>query len=99
MRRKSRFPVILVLAALALSARYISSQVRARVDLVVVPVNVRDANGQLVTGLTKLDFVVTEDGKVQPIQYFSADPIPLSAAIIIDDGIGGIALKRLVPIR
>jgi VWFA-related protein len=98
MRRKSRFPVILVLAALAVSAGYVWSQVRARVDLVVVPVNVRDTNGQLVTGLTKDDFAVTEDGKPQPISYFSADPIPLSAAIVIDDGIGGIALKRLVPI-
>jgi len=80
------------------SAGYVWSQVRARVDLVVVPVNVRDANGQLVTGLTKDDFTVTEDGRPQPISYFSVDPVPLSAAIIIDDGMGGIALKRLVPI-
>lgn len=98
MRQKSRFPVVLALAALVVSAGYVWSQVRARVDLVVVPVNVRDANGQLVTGLTKDDFAVTEDGKPQPISYFSADPIPVSAAIIIDDGMGGIALKRLVPI-
>jgi len=98
MRRKSHLRAVLALAGLLISAGYVWSQVRARVDLVVVPVNVRDGKGQLVTGLTKDDFVVTEDRRPQQVSYFSVDPIPLSAAIIIDDGIGGIALKRLVPI-
>ena len=88
----------MALAGLLLSAGYVLSQVRARVDLVVVPVNVRDTAGQLVTGLTREDFVVTEDGKPQPISYFSIDPVPLSAAIIIDDGMGGNALKRVVSV-
>jgi VWFA-related protein len=96
MRRKSNIRLVLAIAGLLVSAGYVWSQVKARVDLVVVPVNVRDANGQLVTGLTKDDFVVTEDNKPQAISYFSIDPIPLSAAIIIDDGMGGIALKRVV---
>jgi VWFA-related protein len=90
--------MVLALAGFLVSADYVWSQVRARVDLVVVPLNVRDSNGALVTGLTKENFTVTEDGKSHPISYFSIDPIPLSAAIVIDDGMGGIALKRLVPI-
>jgi VWFA-related protein len=98
MRRKSKLPVVLALAGLLVSAGYVWSQVRASVPLVVVPTNVRDSGGELVTGLTKDDFIVTEDGKSQSISYFSVDPIPLSAAIVIDDGMGGIALKRLVPI-
>src|SRR5207253_339356 len=44
------------------------------------------------------DFIVTEDGRQQPLTYFSADPVRLSAAIIIDDGMGGDALHRLAPI-
>jgi VWFA-related protein len=96
MKRKTNIRLVLALSGLLVSAGYVLSQVKARVDLVVVPVNVRDGNGQLVTGLTKDDFVVTEDNKPQAISYFSIDPIPLSAAIIIDDGMGGIALKRVV---
>jgi VWFA-related protein len=98
MRRNSQLSIALVLTGLLFSAGYLWSQVRARVDLVVVPLSVRDSDGALVTGLTKENFTVTEDGKPQPISYFSIDPIPLSAAIVIDDGMGGTALKRLVPI-
>lgn len=98
MRRKSHLRAVLALAGLLISASYVWSQVRARVDLVVVSVNVRDGKGNLVTGLTKTDFLVAEDRKPQAISYFSVDPIPLSAAIVIDDGIGGTALKRLVPL-
>src|SRR6185503_417404 len=98
MKRKSHLQILLAVAGLLVCAGYVWSQVRANVPLVVVPTNVRDSSGGLVTGLTRDDFVVTEDGKPQPLSYFSVDPIPLSAAIIIDDGMGGIALKRLVPI-
>src|SRR5262245_16470343 len=73
-------------------------QIRARVDLVVVPVSVRDSNGKLVAGLKAQDFVVVEDGKVQSISNFSADPQPLSAAIVIDDGMDGLSLRRLSPL-
>jgi VWFA-related protein len=71
-------------------------QFRARVDLVVVPVSVRDNNGFLVTALGRDDFQVFEDGKPQTITNFSIDPQPLSAAIVIDDGISVGALKRVI---
>src|SRR5574339_715496 len=73
---------------------------RARVDLVVVPVSVRDNNGSLVTNLEPEDFTVLEDGKPQRITNFSMDAQPLSAAIVIDDGVAGPALGqvfKLVP--
>ncbi len=72
-------------------------QVRTRVDLVVVPTSVRE-DGKLVPGLTQKDFSIFEDGQPQTISNFSADPQPLSAAIVIDTGMGGISLKRLVPL-
>jgi len=71
---------------------------RTRVDLVVVPVSVRDGSGKLVTHLTKEDFTILEDGGPQKISNFSDDPQPLSAAIIIDTGMGGNAMRRLVPL-
>jgi VWFA-related protein len=72
-------------------------RVRTNVDLVVVPVSVRDGD-RLVYGLTKEDFTVLEDNVPQTISNFSADPQPLSAAIVLDTGMGGIALRRLVPL-
>jgi len=90
--------LILVVAAMLAVAGVASSQFKGGVELVVVPVNVRDSEGKLVTGLTKEDFKVTEDGVPQTVSNFSIDPLPLSAAIIVDDGMGGDALKRLVPL-
>jgi VWFA-related protein len=75
-----------------------TAQIRTTVDLVVVPTTVRGSNGRLVAGLTKNDFSILEDGVPQAISNFSDDPQPLSAAIIIDTGMGGIAQRRLVPL-
>ncbi len=76
---------------------YARGQIRARVDLVVVPVTVRDSGGKLISGLSKEDFVVLEDDKPQAIDSFDMDPWPLSAAIVIDDGMTGTKLKPLFP--
>jgi VWFA-related protein len=56
-----------------------------RVTLVVVPVTVKNNAGELVTDLQQNDFRVFEDGIEQPIEVFSAEAFPLSAAILIDD--------------
>jgi len=56
-----------------------------RVTLVVVPVTVKNNAGELVTDLQQNDFRVFEDGIEQPIEIFSAEAFPLSAAILIDD--------------
>ena len=89
-----KFLTLLVVLAFAASAR---SQIRARVDLVVVPVTVRDSGGKLITGLSKEDFVVLEDNKPQTIESFDMDPWPLSAAIVIDDGMSATKLEMLYP--
>ena len=98
MRWKSFLVLAPALLLLLVSTDTLRSQIRSRVDLVVVPVSVRDNNGFLITGLERDDFTVLEDGKPQTIANFSMDALPLSAAIVIDDGISGNALKRLVPL-
>jgi VWFA-related protein len=72
------------------------SQLRARVDLVVVPVSVRDNNGNLLTDLAATDFSVFEDGTRQTISNFSVDVPPLSIAIVFDNGMGTRDLDRAV---
>ncbi len=59
--------------------------IRTTVSLVVVPVTVKDNAGELVTDLQQNDFRVFEDGIEQSIAQFSAEAVPLSAAILVDD--------------
>jgi VWFA-related protein len=100
MRRNLKLVVLLTLAGLVLSTGYVLSQSRARAPLpmVVVPVNVLNASGETVPGLTREDFIIEEDGRQQPIASFSNEPAPLSAAIVVDDGMGSKALERLLPL-
>ncbi|HYM00759.1 MAG TPA: hypothetical protein VEZ90_17520, partial [Blastocatellia bacterium] len=48
-------------------------------------VTVRDANGSLVSGLTRDDFKILDNGKEQPINYFSRESNqPLRVVLVID---------------
>jgi VWFA-related protein len=52
---------------------------------VIVPVTVKDDQGQLVAGLEKDDFQIFADGVQQRIENFSAEAVPLSAVVLIDN--------------
>ena len=53
--------------------------------LVNTHVEVRDEKGRFVSGLTKDDFIVLDDGKEQPISYFSQESNePLTVALVLD---------------
>src|SRR5689334_10435235 len=69
--------------------------IRARVDLVVVPVTVRDSVGKFVYDLKQEEFAIQEDHRRQEIRTLSTDPLPLSVAVLVDIGIGKSALKRV----
>lgn len=69
----------------SLKSQDTNGRIRTTVSLVVVPVTVKNSSGELVTDLQQGDFRILEDGVEQPIAQFSADPFPLSAAILIDD--------------
>jgi VWFA-related protein len=70
-------------------------QIRARVDLVVVPVSVTGSDERSVAGLTENDFIVLEDGKPQTISNFSVEPVPLSAAVVFDTGLTEDSLSKV----
>lgn len=65
-------------------SRSIEPQFSSGVNLVEVYTSVTDADGQPVTGLTRDDFRISEDGQRQAIAAFTAGDFPLSVAIAID---------------
>src|SRR2546425_4026339 len=98
MRRKSRTfgkIVLLILLLLALAASAEDYKIRAKVDLIEVPVTVKGASDKLITGLTKDDFVILEDGRPQTISTFTPDPVPLSAVVIVDTGLLSGSLSKV----
>jgi Ca-activated chloride channel family protein len=53
--------------------------------LVAISAVVRSKDGETKTGLTKDDFVLKQDGKEEPIRYFSrGSDLPLSLALMVD---------------
>ncbi len=55
------------------------------VKLVSVLASVRDRDGRIVQDLTKDDFVVLEDGRLQTIKYFSQESdLPLKIGLLVD---------------
>ncbi len=65
------------------------------VNFVVVPVTVKDSTGHLVEGLSPQDFTVYEDNQEQKITYFTSDPFPLSAAVVLDLGVPDVVFRKV----
>ena len=65
------------------------------VNLVMVPVTVKDSDGRLVGGLQSKDFSVLENGQRQKLTWFTNNPYPLLAAVIIDTGMADVGLKKV----
>ncbi len=70
-------------------------RIRARVDLIVVPVTVKDGTGRLVLDLNKDDFRLLEDKVEQTIELFSAEPFPLSAVLLVDNSLSKKASEQV----
>jgi VWFA-related protein len=65
------------------------------VSFVSVPVTVKNGEGTLVEGLLAKDFSIYEDGLPQKLTFFTSDPFPLAAALIVDQGLPEPALKKV----
>lgn len=65
------------------------------VTFVTVPVTVKDTEGKLIDGLLESDFSIYEDGIKQQLKLFTSDPFPLSAALIIDQGMSDQTLRKV----
>ena len=62
----------------------LGAQFRSSVNAVEVYAAVVDRNGAPVTGLTRADFTLLEDGRPQTISTFAEADFPLSVAVAID---------------
>lgn len=89
----STLALVILLTSVPVPAQ--EAQIRSRVELVLVPVAAKNKNGRLAAGLTQSDFSISEDGKKQSITSFSVDPVPISAAILLDTGITEGSLDRV----
>ena len=61
-----------------------TAQFGTRTELVSIYTTVHDRTMRLVPDLTKDDFVVTDNGKVQQITYFSNEITPFSVIVMLD---------------
>lgn len=58
--------------------------IRSTAELVVVPVTVKDAKGNLVSDVDRDEFRILQDGVEQRISLFSVEAVPLSVVIAVD---------------
>jgi VWFA-related protein len=56
---------------------------------------VEDADGRPMLGLTKRDFAIYENEQPQELKLFTSDPFPLSAAVVVDQGMADVALRKV----
>jgi VWFA-related protein len=71
------------------------ARIRSTVELVVVPVTVKDARGNLVDDIRKEEFRIFEDDVEQRISSFSNEAFPLSALVLLDDDLKPKAAEQL----
>jgi Ca-activated chloride channel homolog len=86
MKQLTRFFLILMLAVPGLAQDTPPSFVmKVNSDFMELHVSVLDEKGKLVSGLSKENFKVTENGISQPITLFKHDDIPVSLGLVIDN--------------
>ena len=70
-------------------------RIRSTVELVVVPVTVKDSKGNLIADIGKDEFRVFEDGVEQQVSLFSTEAAPLSTVVLLDDDLKPKAADQL----
>jgi VWFA-related protein len=73
----------------------VRADIRRRVELVVVPVTVKDGRGRLVAGIRREEFRIFEDGEEQEIALFSAEAFPLSVVLLVDNELPRSAAEKV----
>jgi Ca-activated chloride channel homolog len=97
--RRTLAVVSLLLAAVALvrPAAQSQAQFHSGTELVSVYATVQEKNGRLVPDLRQEDFSISDDGKDQPITFFSNEISPFSVVLLLDRS--GSMIQHLPVIR
>jgi Ca-activated chloride channel family protein len=80
----SRVAVAVFAGLIAILGAQERAQFRVGIDLVSIYATVVDGNRRLVTDLRKEDFVVTDNGRPQPLAFFTNDVQPFSVVVMLD---------------
>lgn len=87
-RRHGRLAVIWLLAGIAFAQQGVTPDavptIKVDVQLVSLTATVEDRSGKPVTGLSKADFEVFEDGVRQDVAIFQGERIPVSVGVVFD---------------
>src|ERR1041385_9386221 len=84
MTRKA-FPFIICCCAGAIAALAADETVfRSDVSLVRVDTQVMDRDNRAITGLRAEDFVLRDEGRVQPMRNFASENIPVDILFLLD---------------
>jgi VWFA-related protein len=70
-------------------------KLRVETNFVQIPVTVKNRDGRMVDGLLSTDFSVKENGVPQKLSFFTADPMALSVAIVLDTGMPDADLQKV----
>src|SRR5689334_12064322 len=88
--------LLLLLASRALSQKAPPGgefKISTNVELVLLDVGVRDPKGGYVSGLTKDNFQIYENGAPQKITEFASADVPVTVGLVMDDS-GSMQSKR-----
>jgi Ca-activated chloride channel homolog len=82
------FVIFVVSTTIVVSTTFVASArgqtFRGSVTTIEIPVTVTDTNNRVITGLTRDDFEVFEDGDPQAITQFSDKRTPVSVGVLLD---------------
>jgi Ca-activated chloride channel family protein len=87
--------VALAAAAPRLAAAPAQQVFRGGTDLVFLSVTVQTPTGQLISGLSRADFQILEDGIPQTITNFAQDPQPIALSLVLDSSM---SMERKLPV-
>jgi Ca-activated chloride channel homolog len=69
---------------------------KSQSDIVQLHVNVFDGHSDAVPALTQENFLIFEDGRNQPITFFSSEDVPVAVGLVLDNSSSMIAKGKMV---
>lgn len=70
-------------------------QITVNTDLIAINVSITDLLGRAVTGLNKNNFKLYDNNKLQEINFFSDDDVPVSVSIVFDTS-GSMSDRKII---